>query len=239
MGNFFIHNLRFEERFKNKQTGFQCFKKSKINRFFSCAKITQHIELGNLEPKFFLTLTKHRRNGTIMRYHCSMKTAFSLIFALVFSFGFAQSNGTTLTFKEFGWTISIPSGYKKMQTDQPDMILAYEKDASNNIQAYWEDFEEPKDGNYVESLRAAKKAVTEAANEQLPGSSTTTETSETISGKKFAVFTSKVVLDENTKAYTVTLARTFKKKGVSINLTYFDESEGKKMMDAVRKSVFK
>ncbi|RZJ69774.1 hypothetical protein [Flavobacterium sp.] len=168
-----------------------------------------------------------------------MKTVFAQFLALISYVGFAQNSPTVFTSKEFGWTISLPSDYKKMHTDQPDMIVAYEKDASNNIQAYWEDFDESKDGNYVEALRAVKKDVTEAANEQLPGSSTTVETSETFSGKKFAVFTSKVVLDASFSANTVTFARVFKKKAVSINVTYSDEAEGKKLLEAVRKSVFK
>ncbi|MBD3583595.1 hypothetical protein [Flavobacterium selenitireducens] len=168
-----------------------------------------------------------------------MKTLFALLFASIFSAGFAQEKPLTLIFKEFGWTVSIPPDYKKMKTDQEDMLLAYEKDQSHNIQAYWEEFDESKDGKYVDALRSAKKDVTDAVNEQLPGSGITTETEETIDGKKFAVFTSKVTLDATFSIYTVTYARVFGKKAVSINLTYADATEGKKLADAVRKSTFK
>gem|GEM_PF-6951628 len=153
--------------------------------------------------------------------------------------GLAQDKTQTLTFKEFGWTISIPSDYKVMQTEQQDMILAYERDPSHNIQAYWEDFDESKDGKYVDALRSAKKSVTEAVNEQLPGSGTTSESEEIIDGKKFAVFTSKVALDEMFTVYNVTFARVFGKKAVSINLTFADAGEGEKLKDAVRRSRFK
>lgn len=174
-----------------------------------------------------------------MRYYCTMKTLFTLLFVSVLQFGLAQDKPTTLTFKEFGWTISIPPGYQKMQTEQQDMLLAYEKDPSHNIQSYWEDFDESKDGNYVEALRSAKKDLTEMVNQQLPGSGTTTESEETISGKKFAVFTSKVTLDATYSLSTVTFARVFGKKALSINITFSDESEGKKLIEAFRQSIFK
>jgi hypothetical protein len=168
-----------------------------------------------------------------------MKALFRLLSVFVLQFASAQDKPTVLVFREFGWTISIPSAYKKMKTDQSDMMLAYEKDASHNIQAYWEAFDETKDGSYIDALRAAKNDATEFANEQLPGSSVTTESSETISGKKFAVFTSKVTLDATFSAYTVTFASVFKKKALSINVSYSDEAEGKKLLEAVRKSIFK
>lgn len=168
-----------------------------------------------------------------------MKTFFAFLFLALSAFGFAQDKPTVLTFKEFGWTISIPSDYKKMKTDQQDMLFAYEKDPSHNIQSYWEDFDESKDGSYAEALRAAKKDVTDAVNEQLPGSGSTVESEETIGGKKFIVFTSKVTLDASYSLYTVTYARIFGRKAVSVNITYSDDAEGKKLIDAFRKSVFK
>jgi hypothetical protein len=168
-----------------------------------------------------------------------MKTVFTFILLSVLQLGFSQNKATTLTFKEFGWTISIPSDYKKMQTELQDMLLAFERDPSHNIQAYWEDFDESKDGSYAEALRSAKKDVTDAVNEQLPGSGVTTESEETISGKKFVVFTSKVTLDPTFSIYTVTFARVFGKKAVSINLTYAEEAEGRKLQEVVRKSIFK
>ena len=168
-----------------------------------------------------------------------MKALFTFVCIFFFNAGFSQEKPVTLNFKEFGWTISIPAGYAKMQTGQQDMLLAYEKDQSHNIQAYWEDFDEAVDGNYVAALRSAKKNVEDAVNEQLPGSGVTSESEETIGNKKFAVFTTKVTLDPTFSIYTVTYARIFGKKALSINLTFADELEGKKLIEVVRKSEFR
>ena len=170
----------------------------------------------------------------IIRYNCKMKTLLTLILLSVFQIGLTQDKPTTLTFKEFGWTISIPGGYKKMETDQEDMLFAFETDQAHNIQAYWEAFDEKTDGKYVDALRSAKNGVNDLVNEQLPGSGTMSESEITISGKTFTVFTTKVTLDATFSVYTVTYARVFGKKALSINVTYAEDSEGQKMIEAVK-----
>ncbi|RZJ67436.1 MAG: hypothetical protein EOO50_05460 [Flavobacterium sp.] len=173
-----------------------------------------------------------------------MRKLHVLCLLLVSASAFCQTTDKTLSFKQFGWTIKIPSGYAPNPEEQDatvdaQILFRHQKDPAHYIEAYSEPFDESIDGNYAKAALAARSEAVDVANQMMPESTTLEQSETTISGLKFIVFTTKLTADANFILYTTTFTRLFKNEALTINVYYAKADEGQRLIEAVKQSVFK
>lgn len=179
----------------------------------------------------------------LRRYHI-MKTIILATLVLLFADTNVQDKVVTLKFQDLSWRIPIPQDYRASGSEaaseaETQILFRYEKDSAHYIEAYSEYFDEKTDGNYAEAARAAKQEAVDTTNQMLPGSTTLTRSETIIDGLTFLTFTTKLVADADFTLHTTTFTRLFKRNTLTITVYYADAEEGKRLTDAVLRSVFR
>lgn len=167
-------------------------------------------------------------------------TAFLLIFTLVSA---AQDTTRTYTFKEVGWTVKLPAGFKeltaaedaaknqrgkemmedvadaKMDISEMKTLFAATKNTHNYINATITPYDLDKDGDWNASVEAVKELLYRTFEEKMPDAKLDSASSMvTIDGIQFDKFKVTVTLN-NKMAFTMFMLAKFY-KGYNFGITY-------------------
>ena len=188
-----------------------------------------------------------------------------LFLALSLSFsGFCQSPKATHIFKEFGWSITIPSGfdaineaewskledrgveaieetYGEQLIDQTTTLFVYRNAQFNVFESNNQPFDEKVDGNWVASCKEVNDIVFETFEAQMPNIPLDSASSvETIAGRKFQTFMVKVDFPNGIQLKSLMFSTLFPnlKKELTVSITSIDDTQFEKMLSAFKNSRF-
>lgn len=161
--------------------------------------------------------------------------------------------------KEFKWKIAVPSGFEKIETDdlkkiqnkgikamektfdtiienQTMTLFSFKNGEYNIFESNVQPFDIEIDGDYFESNNDVKY---ETIKNQVKGVKIDTLSfKKRISGKEFDSFKMTITYPNKLVLNTLSYSRLFNKTEFTVNITYIDEKEGKKMIEEWEKSVF-
>ncbi len=164
--------------------------------------------------------------------------------------------------KEFKWKIIIPSGFEKIETDdwreyqnkgvkamektfdtiienQTRTLFSFKNGKHNIFESNIQPFDVEIDGDYFESNKSVKYIMYETINDQVKGVEIDSLSfKKVISGKEFDSFKMTITYPNKVVLNTLTYSRLFNKTDFTVNITYIDEKEGKKMIKKWENSVF-
>lgn len=186
-----------------------------------------------------------------------------LVFAILFVGNVQAQEKKVLTFKELGWTITIPDGYavldsaKQAATNQKgEKILekstGLEIDASatrtlvsiNNgplsyLSATITPYDESEDGDYNEVSQQVNDILYQSMSEQVKGAPVDSATTEVVYGSlSFRKFTLKIKLNDQLTMVMVMLSRLHKGFDFGISYIYTDEKGRLALEGMLQKSEF-
>ena len=186
----------------------------------------------------------------------------SLLVFLISCNGKTETPPKKLYNEEFKWTIVIPENFTKIDpsdweemqdkgaaaiedtygeevVNQSETIFAFKNTDLNYLESNYQPFDTETDGNYLESCQAVNTILYETFKAQIPGAAIDSSSSvKTISGLEFQVFNMVIDLPNDIKLRTALYSRLFGNKEFSVNLTYVDDKQGEKMLNAWTNSTF-
>ncbi len=164
--------------------------------------------------------------------------------------------------KEFKWKIVIPSGFEKIETkdwreyqnkgvkamektfdtiieNQTRTIFSFKNGKYNILESNVQPYDVKIDGDYFESNNGVKYAMYKTIKDQVKGAKIDTLSfKKIISGKEFDSFKMTITYPNKLVLNTLTYSRLFDKTEFTVNITYIDEKEGRKMIEKWENSVF-
>jgi hypothetical protein len=194
-----------------------------------------------------------------------MNKIFLYLFFGVSISGFSQALNPTHTYKEFGWTITIPSEFEAVNEaewatiedrgvkaieethgeqliDQTTTLFAYRNNQFNVFESNNQPFDENVDGNWVASCKEVNDIVFQTFQAQMPNIPIdSTSSVETIAGRKFQTFMIKASLPNGIQLKSLMFSSLFPnlKKELTVSITSVDDVQFEKMLRAFRTSRFK
>lgn len=168
-------------------------------------------------------------------------------FMLITTLCNAQQESVTFTYKEVGWTITLPKGYtvidsateaaslktgKKIMEEsngvQIDVsglrtLISASKNQFSYFNATITPFDPKEDGNYEENNQVLKDAMFKTFTDQIPGGNIDSSSTNTmIDGIRFDKFQIKIPIGDNTVMTMIMLSRLHKKYDFGITYLYLD-----------------
>ena len=164
--------------------------------------------------------------------------------------------------EEFKWTITIPSGFEKIETDDwkeykkkgikaieetfdKDMdnrtrtIFSFKNGEQNILESVVQPYDVDINGEYLETQDYVNKIMYQTIKKNVKGAKIDTLSfNKIISGKEFVTFKMTVTYPNNLVMNTLMYSRLFDKTEFTVNITYIDEKVGKKMIEKWENSIF-
>jgi hypothetical protein len=158
--------------------------------------------------------------------------------------------------KEFNWTINIPENFASVSTEewaklqnrgleavektygeevnnQTTTIFVFKNGDFNYLESNYQPFDPEADGDYLESCKGVQEIVFETFRSQMPKARIDTASSvERVSGLEFQTFKINLDLPNGRQMKLLMYSRLFGRNEFSVNITYMDEEQGEKMMEA-------
>jgi hypothetical protein len=189
-----------------------------------------------------------------------------LLYILVFLSFLTNCKSQTTEHKfyseEFKWTITIPSGFEKIETndwkeykkkgikaieetfdkdmdDRTRTIFSFKNGEQNILESVVQPYDVDINGEYLETQDYVNKIMYQTIKKNVKGAKIDTLSfNKTISGKEFVTFKMTVTYPNNLVMNTLMYSRLFDKTEFTVNITYIDEKVGKKMIEKWENSVF-
>ncbi len=195
-----------------------------------------------------------------------MRTSFlcGMILSLLLSScnGQIVSDPKTIYNKDFKWTIVIPenfnfiepSEWEKLQNrgidaieetigeeveSQAKTIFVFKNGDFNYLESNYQPYDIDADGDYIETCRGVNEIFYQTLESQMPDAVIDTISSvEKISGLEFQTFKLNATMPNGMIIHMIMYSRLFGEKELSVNVTYVNEVEGKRMIEAWSSSKF-
>lgn len=175
---------------------------------------------------------------------------------------FGQTKAKTIYNEDFKWTITIPENFinvspqdwEKVQDrgieaieetfgeqviNQAKTIFVYKNADFNMIESNYQPFDVEVDGNYIESCQGVNEIIYDTFKAQMPNIKIDSISSvEKISNLDFQAFKVKINFPNGIVMHSILYSRLFTNREFSVNITYIDPEEGKKMIEAWTESKF-
>lgn len=189
--------------------------------------------------------------------------SFLFLLTLLISITARSQDKTVLTFKELGWTITVPVGFTVLDSakqaansDKGEKILekstGLEIDASatrnlvsinngplNYLNATLTPFDESTDGDYEEIGRQVNEILYTTMSEQVKGAKVDSATSEVVyAGQRFRKFSMKIQINEKITMVMVMLSKLHNGWDFGISYIYTDEKGRLALEGMLEKSTF-
>lgn len=189
--------------------------------------------------------------------------SFLFLLTLLISITARSQDKTVLTFKELGWTITVPVGFTVLDSakqaansDKGEKILekstGLEIDASatrnlvsinngplNYLNATLTPFDESTDGDYEEIGRQVNEILYTTMSEQVKGAKVDSATSEVVyAGQRFRKFSMKIQINEKITMVMVMLSKLHNGWDFGISYIYTDEKGRLSLEGMLEKSSF-
>lgn len=164
--------------------------------------------------------------------------------------------------EEFNWSIVIPENFNDVSpTDweriqnkgadaieniygeelinQAKTIFVFKNADFNYLESNYQPFDVEVDGDYLESCKIVNEILYETFIGQMPNAIIDSSSSvEKISGLEFQTFKVKVDYPNGMIMHLLMYSRLFDNKEFTVNITYVDEEQGQKMVNAWKNSKF-
>jgi hypothetical protein len=174
----------------------------------------------------------------------------------------AQTSTKPIVFNEIGWSITLPDGfkiidssgmaasmtrgkasidtsiYKKIEPSERKILIAAKK-GSNAFMSFLTPFDEAKDGSWLSSNQLVRQVMFQTLTNKFPSIQfDSTATVETIASLTFNKFVIKGI-DKGKVVYnSVMLSKLYNGKDFEISYVYVDDIVGKEIEEMLRQSKF-
>ncbi len=193
------------------------------------------------------------------------KTIFSyliLLIALSSCNRHTKSDPKTLYNEDFKWTIIIPENFNDVSPEdweglqnkgadaientygeevvnQAKTIFVFKNADFNYLESNYQPFDVEVDGDYLESCKNINEILYEIFKTQMPNAVIDSSSNvETINGLDFQLFKMKIDYPNGMIMHSLMYSRLFDKKEFSVNITFVDDKQGEKMLNAWTNSKF-
>lgn len=201
---------------------------------------------------------------SVFLYFNFMNRILVFLFLGVSLSGFSQASSMH-NFQEFGWSITIPEGFKAVNeaewtkiedrgvqaiedahgeklVNQTTTLFAYRNTQYNVFESNYQPFDESVDGDWVKSCKEVNAIVFETFEQQMPNIPLDSASSvETIAGREFQTFMVKIDFPNGIQLKSLMFSTFFSnlKKELTVSITSVNDTEFEKMLRSFRTSRFK
>lgn len=136
-------------------------------------------------------------------------------------------------------TDAIEDTYDEVVVNNAKTIFVFKNGDFNYLESNYQPFDEDTDGDFIESCKNVNEVLYETFKAQMANAVVDSSSSvEKIGGLEFQTFKMQIAFPNGMMMRTFMYSRLFDKKEFSVNITYLDDKQGERMINAWTHSTF-